>query len=198
MGVVLHVVHEETGAEYAMKLVAAEVVGDADARARFEREMQSMAKVDDHPGIVRIYTGGTTPDGRQYYLMDLVQGRSLKQALSAGKRLDAAHRHLRGTTDLVFSDAGPLEAADGADVVFLALTHRESQQAVMALRPRLEDPKGPVVIDMSGAFRILDPRQYAQAYAEEHHAPDLLGTFVPASPLSSAGSSTRRTKREPA
>ena len=28
----------------------------------------------------------------------------------AGKRLDEAHRHLRGATDLVFSDASALEA----------------------------------------------------------------------------------------
>lgn len=110
---------------------------------------------------------------------ELVRAVSKSQA---GKRLDSAHRHLRGATDLVFSDASPLDAAEGADVVFLALTHRESQQAVMALRPRLEDPKGPVVIDMSGAFRLLDPAQYASAYAEEHHAPDLLGTFVYAIP----------------
>lgn len=100
----------------------------------------------------------------------------------AKQRLDHVHRHLRGTTDLAFAEASPLEAAEGADVLFLALTHRESQQAVVALRERLAAPDAPLVIDMSGAFRLIDPQAYATYYHEEHHAPDLLGTFAYAIP----------------
>lgn len=100
----------------------------------------------------------------------------------AGQRLDHAHRHLRGATDLTFSDEGPVEAARDVDVVFLALTHKESLAAVTALRERLDAPGAPLVIDMAGSFRLGDPAKYGEAYAHEHSAPDLLPSFVYAVP----------------
>lgn len=108
----------------------------------------------------------------------------------AGQRLDHVHRHLRGTTDLTFTSDGPETpgVTDGVDVVFLALTHKESLAAVNALRARLDAPDGPVVIDMSGSFRLADPARYGEAYAHEHSAPDLLPSFVYALPeLAPAG-----------
>ena len=100
----------------------------------------------------------------------------------AGQRLDHAHRHLRGATDLAFTAEGPEEAAADVDVVFLALNHRESLAAVGALRERLEAPGAPLLIDMAGSFRLGDPARYGEAYAHEHSAPDLLPTFVYALP----------------
>ncbi|MBX3469413.1 MAG: N-acetyl-gamma-glutamyl-phosphate reductase [Planctomycetes bacterium] len=100
----------------------------------------------------------------------------------AGQRLDRVHRHLRGATDLTFTADGPAEAADDADVVFLALTHKESLAAVEGLRARLDAPGAPLVIDMAGSFRLGDPARYGEAYAHEHSAPDLLPRFVYALP----------------
>lgn len=100
----------------------------------------------------------------------------------AGQRLDHVHRHLRGATDLTFTADDPTDLARDVDVVFLALTHKESLAAVTALRARLDAPDAPVVIDMSGSFRLADPARYGEAYAHEHSAPDLLPTFVYAIP----------------
>jgi len=41
--------------------------------ARFEAERQALALMD-HPHIARVFGGGTTPDGRPYFVMELVQG----------------------------------------------------------------------------------------------------------------------------
>ncbi|MEE8412298.1 MAG: serine/threonine-protein kinase, partial [Acidobacteriota bacterium] len=41
--------------------------------SRFEAERQALA-VMDHPGIARVFDGGTTPRGRPYFVMELVQG----------------------------------------------------------------------------------------------------------------------------
>jgi LysW-gamma-L-alpha-aminoadipyl-6-phosphate/LysW-L-glutamyl-5-phosphate reductase len=100
----------------------------------------------------------------------------------AGQRLDAVHRHLRGATDLTFSDDTPATASRDVDVMFLALTHRESLSTVKALRERLDERDAPVIIDMSGSFRLADPAQYGEHYGEEHGAPDLVSSFVYAIP----------------
>ncbi len=41
--------------------------------ARFEAERQALALMD-HPGIARVFDGGTTPSGRPYFVMELVRG----------------------------------------------------------------------------------------------------------------------------
>jgi WD40 repeat protein/serine/threonine protein kinase len=41
--------------------------------ARFEAERQALALMD-HPHIARIHDGGATPDGRPYFVMELVKG----------------------------------------------------------------------------------------------------------------------------
>ena len=44
--------------------------------ARFESERQALALMD-HPAIARIYGGGRTPEGRPYFLMELVDGEAI-------------------------------------------------------------------------------------------------------------------------
>ena len=50
--------------------------GDAELDARLAREARITACLD-HPGIVPIFDAGTGPDGRVYYTMPIVRGRSL-------------------------------------------------------------------------------------------------------------------------
>jgi eukaryotic-like serine/threonine-protein kinase len=79
-----------------------------DAAARFARERQILANLD-HPHIARLLDGGTTPRGRPYLVMELVDGQSIDahsqtQALTLQARLalfdtvcaavEHAHRHL--------------------------------------------------------------------------------------------------------
>ncbi|MEO0482912.1 MAG: serine/threonine-protein kinase [Planctomycetota bacterium] len=44
--------------------------------ARFEAERQALA-VMDHPSIARVFDGGLTDDGRPYFAMELVEGKSI-------------------------------------------------------------------------------------------------------------------------
>jgi WD40 repeat protein/serine/threonine protein kinase/tetratricopeptide (TPR) repeat protein len=46
--------------------------------ARFEAERQVLALMD-HPHIAKVFDGGATPDGRPYFVMELVKGRPLTQ-----------------------------------------------------------------------------------------------------------------------
>ncbi|MBX3470041.1 MAG: serine/threonine protein kinase, partial [Planctomycetes bacterium] len=117
MGFVLRVEHPELGHEYALKLVRPDMLGDQDAVGRFRREMEALAQVDDHPGIVRVHSAGETEEGAPYYAMELVRGRSLAEALQKQLLgLDAAldviaqvaaalgHLHARG---IVHRDVKP-------------------------------------------------------------------------------------------
>jgi len=41
--------------------------------ARFEAERQALALMD-HPNIARVHDGGTTEEGRPYFVMELARG----------------------------------------------------------------------------------------------------------------------------
>jgi WD40 repeat protein/serine/threonine protein kinase len=59
------------------RLVALKVIkAGMDSRqvvARFEAERQALALMD-HPNIAKVFAGGITPDGRPYFVMELVKG----------------------------------------------------------------------------------------------------------------------------
>lgn len=57
--------------------------GSPAARRRFVGEAKLTARLD-HPGIVPVHDVGETPDGRPYFAMKKVRGRSLRQVLDAG------------------------------------------------------------------------------------------------------------------
>ena len=76
--------------------------------ARFEAERQALALMD-HPNIAKVLDGGTTEDGRPYFVMELVRGIPLTQycderRLSISERLDlfvqicqaVQHAHQKG------------------------------------------------------------------------------------------------------
>ncbi len=56
----------------ALKLIRPGM-GSKEVVARFEQERQALALMD-HPGIARVLDGGTAPDGRPYFVMELVRG----------------------------------------------------------------------------------------------------------------------------
>ncbi len=88
----------------------------------------------------------------------------------AGKPVSAVHRNLEQVTSLVFSAPDMDLLADGADVVFAAMPHGATAEAISPLVDR-----GMRVIDLSGDFRLRDAESYRRAYKRDHPRPDLLG-----------------------
>ncbi|HEX4963035.1 MAG TPA: serine/threonine-protein kinase [Thermoanaerobaculia bacterium] len=81
---------------------------------RFHRERQILARLE-HPGIARLLDGGTAPDGRPYFVLELVEGEPipsycrrvkvsleerLRLIIAACEAVDAAHRSLVVHRDL--------------------------------------------------------------------------------------------------
>jgi N-acetyl-gamma-glutamyl-phosphate reductase len=90
-----------------------------------------------------------------------------------GEPLGAAHPSLEGVTDLVFENLTPAQAAEGMDVVLLALPHKVSAHKMPELAAGTAR-----VVDMSGDFRLKDPAAYARWYGQEHPHPELMAEFV--------------------
>lgn len=86
----------------AVKVVRAELLGDVEARRRFRREAQIVARLQ-HPSIVAVYDYGTFPDGGAYLVMELVRGEDLRRVLQREGRmeLDAALRILDSVCDAI-------------------------------------------------------------------------------------------------
>ena len=75
--------------QVAVKVVRPELLDDNDARRRFRREAQIVARLQ-HPGIVSIFDFGTLDSGGAYLVMELVRGEDLRRVLHREGRLDPA------------------------------------------------------------------------------------------------------------
>lgn len=115
------------------------------------------------------YAGGELVrlvDGHPRLETAVLAGRS-----TAGAHLHEVHPHLSGGDRVLASiDAG---AADGLDLVFLALPHGASADIGMQLLER-----GIVVVDLGSDFRLDTADRYQEAYGTEHPYPDQLGNWA--------------------
>ncbi len=72
----------------ALKLIVPELAGDADFRARFERESRLSASID-HPNVIPVYEAGES-DGRLFIAMRWVEGTDLRSLIANEERLEPA------------------------------------------------------------------------------------------------------------
>jgi WD40 repeat protein/serine/threonine protein kinase len=92
MGIVLRAYDPELGRTVALKVLPPQCA-DAGARARFVREAQAAAAIN-HDHVVPVYTVANPRDGPPYFVMQYVEGPTLRQRMKAAGRLDpteAAH-----------------------------------------------------------------------------------------------------------
>jgi tRNA A-37 threonylcarbamoyl transferase component Bud32 len=66
--------------DVAIKVVRAELLDDPEARTRFRREAQIVARLQ-HPAIVAVFDYGTFADGSAFLVMELVRGDDLRHLL---------------------------------------------------------------------------------------------------------------------
>jgi Tol biopolymer transport system component/predicted Ser/Thr protein kinase len=130
MGEVYRARDTRLGREVAVKVLSAEFSADADRRSRFEQEARAASALN-HPNIVTIYEIGTS-DATTYIAMELVDGKTLREVLEAG-RLPT-----RRLLDLAFQMADALAQAHSAGIV-----HRDVK------------PEN-VVVSRDGTVKMLD------------------------------------------
>ncbi len=111
MGTVYRAQHVVLGRALALKVLRADLAQDAELAARFLQEAQATAAIK-HPNIVAIMDFGRLPDGRPYFVMELLMGRTLAALISAGGALPP-----RTAASVARAIAEGLEAAHAAGVV---------------------------------------------------------------------------------
>ena len=127
MGVVYEAVNEKPGefegTRAAVKALSPQLAMDEGFRERFEAEIDSLKKLD-HRGIVRLFGYGEQ-DGILFYSMELVEGTSLEEEISAGRLFD-----WRETIQIGIQVCRALKHAHDHGVV-----HRDIKPANLLLTP---------------------------------------------------------------
>jgi len=84
MGTVFEVEHIALARRYALKVLRPKVIErDPGAAQKFLREARTAARVR-HPNIVDVVDFGHLPDGRPYFVMELLEGQSLADMVASG------------------------------------------------------------------------------------------------------------------
>ena len=153
--------------QVAVKVVRPELLEDNDARRRFRREAQLVARLQ-HPGIVAIFDFGTLAGGGAYLVMELVRGEDLRRVLHREGRLEPA-RAVR----ILAAVCAAIEAAHQAGVL-----HRDLKPENIVL------PGGDVeakVLDF-GVAKLVEDRPIAaeadDGAAGYHATLTVAGTIV--------------------
>ncbi len=118
MGEVFEATHARLPGRYAVKVLRPELMGNREAFGRFCREAEVMSELR-HPNVVQIYDFNTTPDGRPYFVMELLEGRDLEARLA-----HAGPTPLPGAVRVVESVASALATAHAHGIV-----HRDLKPA---------------------------------------------------------------------
>ncbi len=81
MGVVYVATRLHIGDKVAVKVLHSDKMSDPTAGERFRREVQMAAQLK-HPNVVSIYDYGMTQNGLHYIVMELVEGKTLRQLIA--------------------------------------------------------------------------------------------------------------------
>ena len=117
MALVYQARHQVIDRRFAIKVLRPEVAADGALARNFLREAQTLSALR-HPNIVDIVSFGPLPDGRQYMVMEFLEGFTLEQEMARGRlSLDRA---------LFIADQtlSALEAAHSVEVI-----HRDLKPA---------------------------------------------------------------------
>lgn len=89
MGIVYEAIDSSSNQRVALKVLQSHVARNASARARFEGEMRILAELQ-HPCVVRSL-GAETMDGRLVLVLEYLEGRTLRETLTAHGPLRPEH-----------------------------------------------------------------------------------------------------------
>jgi serine/threonine protein kinase len=87
MGSILEAAETRSGRPVALKVMHPEMMDSADARRRFHLEARVLARLE-HPNIVPLHVLKTDRQGRPFYTMKKVEGRTLQAILSGLRKGD--------------------------------------------------------------------------------------------------------------
>jgi serine/threonine protein kinase len=145
MGVVYQVTDRTSGALVALKVLSSRGLVEM---ARFTQEAKVLAELS-HPGIVRYFDHGVTPEGAPYIAMEWLEGETLEDRIARG-RLDPIP-----VACIAQQVLAALSAAHGRDIV-----HRDIKPGnIFLIGGRLDSVR---VLDFGIARRRLDIKRFTR------------------------------------
>jgi eukaryotic-like serine/threonine-protein kinase len=111
MGVVYRVTHVHIDTEFAIKILHPHLVANQSAIERFRREAKAAGRIR-HPNAIQVTDFGVTKEGTVYLVMELVDGKSLREMLRQEKTID-----LRRAVSIMHQACAAVEAAHQSGVI---------------------------------------------------------------------------------
>jgi serine/threonine-protein kinase len=170
MGSVYRALHQQLERPVAIKILRAEFLTDRVIAERFNREARAAAKLK-HPNIVAIYDFGFLPNGGAYLVMELIEGRSLREEmrtyatgredLGLGVRVGKMMRPERVVAILSQVCAG-IEVAHRQGIV-----HRDLKPDNVMIETTTESAERVLVLDF-GIAKLKDRDQGVRGITDEN------------------------------
>lgn len=145
MGTVYRARHLLIDRPVAVKVLNPRFVEDEAARARFRREAKACGRLQ-HVNAVTVTDFGTSQDGYVYLVMELLEGRTLRDVLAKEAPLDAAR-----SVALMLQVSAAVAAAHEAGII-----HRDLKPANIFIVQRSEVPAVVKVLDFGIAKLAAD------------------------------------------
>jgi serine/threonine protein kinase len=145
MGIVYRGLQSQIGKSVAIKVLKPEIAAGTDSVQALLAEARAVNSIH-HPGIVDIFSFGSTPDGRPYVVMELLEGESLDEVLRRVVRFQPLE-----AIELLEQMLSALDAAHAAGVI-----HRDLKPANIHLT-QLKDGKWRVKLLDFGLAKLTAP-----------------------------------------
>ncbi|HKG15063.1 MAG TPA: serine/threonine-protein kinase, partial [Pyrinomonadaceae bacterium] len=163
MGAVYRATHLLIERPVAVKVLSSRLITDESARERFRREARAAGRLQ-HTNAVAVTDFGETRDGLVYLVMELLEGRPLREVLAREAPLDPAR-----AVSLMMQISAAVEAAHEAGII-----HRDLKPGNIFLVQRPDSPYIVKVLD----FGIAKLAASDEAGGEFNLADTLTGTGV--------------------
>src|SRR4051812_19643100 len=151
MGTVYRATHLLIDRPVAIKVLHPRFVGDEAAKTRFQREARAAGRLQ-HSNAVTVTDLGTTPEGMVFIVMELLEGRSLRELLAREAPLDPAR-----AVSIMLQISAAVAAAHEAGLI-----HRDLKPANVFLEQRKHAPPVVKVLDFGIAKFAADSLEEAE------------------------------------
>jgi len=164
-GTVYRATHIDSGLPAAVKVLHPELIAHDNDALRFKREVDVIRRLQ-HPNVVDVFDFGQLPDGRPFFVMELLSGETLEHRLLSRGRLT-----LDETLEVLEPLASALDLAHSQAVI-----HRDLKPSNVFLGDGPHGKTRVVLLDF-GVAKVLDPGEQSLTASRQ-----IIGTLACMSP----------------